>query len=412
MRGIIINKQKLNIFLSTLNFVLCFVGFKLVTSVFLPASSDIEGISRSVTLPYRALTLVLSCIVCFFNIKQYRRRFPIGLTVFLFFWGILILRIIYDILIRSDIKLHDTSQVWIYVFGICLPSIFSVIKSYKYIDVNKSFYWILGLTALTLVFTLFSNQVLLMGSVAGNVRQGGNAAISTISFGHFGATTIILGLYTIIHRNVNWFYKSLLILMILLGAFCMLRAGSRGPILALAVVIFFWLFSLAKNISRSILTLVLTIVVTLIFVDQILVLVGNISPIMEDRLRLSIYEGSTGGRDPYYANAVRYFLESPIWGEQFVIIFPNGTHDYAHNVFLDALMGLGVIGGSALVFFFGVAFKKSYSLINNRHPDFWISLLLIQQIISNMVSGAFYFNPLLSVLLTFIFLKYSSDSDS
>ena len=49
---------------------------------------------------------------------------------------------------------------------------------------------------------------------------------------------------------------------------------------------------------------------------------------------------------------------------------------------------------------------QSYYLINTKNPNYWICLLLIQQIISNMVSSAIYYNQLLSVLLVFVFVNF------
>ena len=140
--------------------------------------------------------------------------------------------------------------------------------------------------------------------------------------------------------------------------------------------------------------------------DQMLLFIGEISPIMEARLRLSIYEGSTGGRDPYYNAAINNILDSPIIGKQFVLMFSDGTYDYSHNIILDAFMGMGVFGGGTMLFFLWKALVKSYQLINVKDRHFWIVLLMIQQIMSNMVSSAFYYNQLLSVLLAFVFLKY------
>ena len=114
-----INKLKLNIFLSTLNFILFFVGFQLVTSVLLPAVSDIEGVTRAITIPYRGFTLLLSLVVIVLNLKRKPTYYPNALKAFLFFWGIMIIRIFYDVFVREDIIINNTSQLWLYIFGIC-----------------------------------------------------------------------------------------------------------------------------------------------------------------------------------------------------------------------------------------------------------------------------------------------------
>lgn len=398
------NNNRFNIHLSTLNFVLCFIGYQLATSLLLPVSSDIEGISRSVTIPYRAFALFVSLLVIMNNFRRPIGILPSALKVFLFFWGILVIRIYYDVYIRTDVDLNDTTQLWLYVFGICLPAVFSIIRSYKYIDLEIAFYWILGLTALILIISLFSNQALLVSSDELEGRQEGNLAFNTIAFGHLGATTIILSIYILLKRKLNYVQQGLVITSILLSIFCLLRAGSRGPILALVVVLFFWLFSHGKNVFWGALILTIASVLLLVFLDQILELMGNISPTIEARLKSSIDEGDTSGRDPLYKEAFNAFLYSPLFGKQFAIFSTDGSFSYSHNIILDALMGLGIIGGSAIIFFIGAALKKSYYLIKKNDAHFWICLLLIQQIMFNMTSGAFYYNQLLSALLTFLFL--------
>ena len=404
----IINKTKFNVFISTLNFVLSFIGFLLATSIFLPAVSNMEGITQKVTVPYRAFALLISLIVILVNYRTPFRKLSLPVTAVLLFWVILIIRIIYDVL-YSGVHLKGTSQLWFYIFLICIPGFFSVMVSYKSIDLDKSLWWIFILTAMTMVLTLFSNQALLIGTNEVSGRQGGNAAISTIAFGHFGTSSILLGLFALFKKDIKTYLKIISIPLIILGTFCMLRAGSRGPVMALLVVVFFWVFSSQKNLGLSILKLLVIAVITVIFTDFLLTLIGNISPIIESRLRVTIYEGSTGGRDPYYTHAVKAFLDSPVWGKQFALYFPDKTFDYAHNILLDALMGLGLIGGILLTYFLAVAIKKTYLAIKYKDRHYWIFLILLQQIVFNMLSSSFYYNPLLSVLLVFIFFKYQDD---
>ena len=106
-----------------------------------------------------------------------------------------------------------------------MPSFYSIIKSYDYIDLEKSFFWVLILISVTLILTLLSNQALLVGADELSGRQGGNAAISTISFGHFGTTIIVLGVYMFTQRKVNLLLKIFVVFLILLGFFAMIRSG-------------------------------------------------------------------------------------------------------------------------------------------------------------------------------------------
>ena len=400
--------SRLNGFLSTFNFVLCFIGYQFVTTIFLPISSDLEGISSKVTFPYRAFALLISLLVIIINVKKKISKFSLALQTFLLFWGILIIRIFYDVNIGAGVHLINTSRLWLYIFGICIPAIFSIIKSYKYIDLEKAFWWILTITALTLLISLFSNQAMFMSSEQLNIRQDGNLAFNTISYGHFGVTGILLSSYALLKKNITFIQKVFIILIILLGAFCMLRAGSRGPVMALTLIILFWSFSQVKNSTNGLLILAFLCLAGFIFLDQIINLMGSISPIMKARLLLSIYEGNMGDRE--FLIAIQAFLDNPIFGKQFAIFKSDGSYIYSHNIILDAFMGLGIFGGGAMIYFLGIALKKSYYLVNNKDIHFWIGLLLLQQIIACMTSGAIYLDPLLSVLLTFIFLKYRNFS--
>ena len=64
------NLKKINIkTLSNLNVILLFIGVQFVTSFFLVGVED-PSLSRSVTLPFRLLVLVLSIYIIFFTKKS------------------------------------------------------------------------------------------------------------------------------------------------------------------------------------------------------------------------------------------------------------------------------------------------------------------------------------------------------
>jgi O-antigen ligase len=398
------NKNNFNIFISTFNFVLMFVGYKLATSLFLPVSSDIEGISRSVTVPYRGFALLVSLVVILLNLKRKVGKTPLALKVLWIFWIALIIRIFYDTNIRTDVHLNDTRQLWLYVFGICLPAMYSVMKSYRFIDINKALKWVYFGTVLTLLLSLFSNASFLMDSTEITGRAEGNLAFNAIAFGHLGTTGVILSMFLLSKGGVSLIRKFIYIAVILLSFFVMMRAGSRSPVLALTVIVLFWLFARGKNILLGSVIIAIATTILIVFIEPILNFMGTISPVMESRLRLGIYEQNSSGRDLLYEEAINLFVNNPILGEQFALFDNFGGFYYSHNIILDAFMGLGILGGLSMIYFLWVSIKKSYLAIKNNSPIFWISLILIQQIVLNMFSGAFYYNQLLNALLVFIFL--------
>lgn len=379
-----------------------FVGYQLATSLFLPVSSDIEGISRTVTVPYRAFALSISLLVIFLNFRNKVEKAPLAIKILWIYWFVLIIRIFYDTNFRIDVYINDTRQLWLYIFGIILPAMYSVMISYRDIDLNRAFKWLYVGTVLTLVLSLFNNTSLLMNNAEITVRTEGNLALDTISFGHLGTMSLILSLFILNRGGTKLITKILVITVMLLSILIMLRAGSRSPVLALAVVLLFWMFARGKNIVLGAFIVTACIAILIINIEPVLTFIGNISPVMETRLRMAFFEGNTGGRDFVYKEAFNIFLNNPILGDQFAIFDKFGGFMYSHNIILDALMGLGLLGGLVMIYILWVAIKKSYFLIKMKDSHFWMSLILIQQIVLSMLSGAFYYNQILNVLLVFV----------
>lgn len=396
--------SKIDTFLSTFNFVLFFVGYQLATSLFLPVSSDMEGISRMVTVPYRAFALLISLLVILLNLKKKVGKTPVAFKVLWVYWLALIIRIFYDTNIRIDVNLRDTTRLWLYVFGIILPAMISVMKSVRMIDLDNALKWVYLGTVVTLILSLSNNSALLMDSSEITGRVAGNLALNTIYFGHLGTMGVVLSLFLLSKGGVSVIKKILIVAVMLLSFFIMLRAGSRSPILALAVILIFWLFARGKNLVLGVSIAAATVLLIFVFMDPILNFMGNISPVIEFRLRASIYEGYTSGRDFLYDQAFQEFLDHPIIGSQFGIFDNFGNFFYSHNIILDSLMGLGLFGGISMLYILCIALKKSYQMIKMSDPHFWVSLILVQQIVLIMLSGAIYYNQILNVLLVFVLL--------
>lgn len=394
---------KTNIFLSTLFLVLVIIGYPLITSVFLPTVSNTEGISQVVTIPYRAAVLLLMLVLITINIKKVVRPFPTPLAILIIYWILLVLRMVYDIFFRSDVYLVDTAQLWLYVFGICLAGIFTALKTYDSIDYEKSFKWVWWAFFFVLVMTLFSNQALLSNTDT-DYRIDGNIALNTISFGNLGVTATFLTLYMFLEERPTKMLKVLGVILILISVYCILRAGSRGPILGATVVGLFWYFSKRKKVGIGLISLLLLTLILFLFQELILSLMGKISPVIEDRIRETL-EGRGGNeRNVLYETAISAFTDSPFVGKQFGIFDGFGTYAYSHNIILDSLMALGIIGGLMMFYILFSAIRTCYINIQTNN-DYWLSLILIQQISSSMVSGSFYQDQLLSVLLVIHFIS-------
>lgn len=401
--------SQVNKFLCTANFVSIFIGFFLVTSVLLPPTTLDDSLVRTVTIPYRAIMLCVAILIVLFNFRHTdKSRFPVSFVAFLLFWMLLIVRLSYDSL-RQDIDLGDTSMIWLYIFGICIPTILSLTVSIKVIDFQKAFWWILILTGVTFAFIILKNDALFGLGAVDIGRHQGNAAISVIGFGHFGVTALILSVYALSYKNTTIVSKLALLAIILIGLYFVIRSGSRGPFIALIAVYIFAYFARIRGLSVALVAVAIALLILSLAFNLIVEAIGFISPLLEDRLIGTSEEVGFGSRDKYYAEAIDLFVKSPLFGSQFLVIFSDGSPpDYAHNIFLDSLMATGIFGAILLLYFLYIGLYKSNYLLKNEHPEGWLALLLVQQIAFNMTSGAFYLNPNLSALLVVIILKYRS----
>jgi len=401
------SSSRINVYLSTINFVLCFVGYPLAASLFLPATADIEGISRMVTVPYRALALVIAIIVLLLNYKVKGAQKVLALNVFWIFWMFFIARVYYDVNLRSDVLLSDVSQLWLYIFGICLLPMYAIQKSFYFINTDLALSWIIGGVFLILVTALFNNdsQILNSGEVA--ERVGASIAVNTITFGHIGAMGVILSLFMLQRKKGGYKKKIFYLFIIALSVFTLLKAGSRSPIVALLIVLLFWVFAKGKYVIQSIIITLFLILLIVVFSDNILHLMGKISPVIELRMRATVDGGDTSGRELLFYEAFDSFAESPLLGSQFAFI-RNNSFVNSHNIIMDALMGLGFLGGCALLYVLLKSIKVSYLNTHFKNPTSWISLILIQQIVICVTSGALYYEQLINVLLVFTFTYIAS----
>ena len=64
------NTNKLNFYLTNLNFVNVIIGYVFVVSLLMPFTSNQIGTSQLVTIPYRGFSLLLSLLVILLNLKS------------------------------------------------------------------------------------------------------------------------------------------------------------------------------------------------------------------------------------------------------------------------------------------------------------------------------------------------------
>lgn len=404
-------ESKLNTFFSTLSVVLVLFGYQFVTTLF--GSSITVDNSRTVTLPFRMLALAVLVVTWYLNRKTAINSKD--LKILWVYWALLFTRMIYDLFLRTDIPpISSDQRNVIFLLSISqafLPSIvFS--KCYKYIDFNNLLTWSFILTQASVLIAMFINtSAFITGEVETGERLQANVALNSISTGVLGLMAIIVAVAFLRRRKVIFILKLFVFLLIFIDIVFMLRAGSRGPILYGLVVMVFAIVTMTKNKAANITLLLMAGIILWFSMSFLESFISDISPVLYNRLYGKSMEDQLYGRDNLYEMAYNYFLESPIWGKYFAI-YRNGVMVWTHNILIESLLQLGIIGFTLLLTIIVKSCKKVLSVGESKSSYFWLALLLIVGLVGGMVSSVFYTSETLSPIYALLCMPIESQNFS
>ena len=395
------NSKKLNFYITNLNLVNIIIGYTFFVSLLIPFTSNQIGASQIITIPYRAFSLFLSLFVILINFKSKSKlTFPVFL--FFLFWFFVLIRMFYDMEIRSDFYVQSTYKikVWLIAVAGCFISMISIYKSFKFID----FDYCLKLLFVGCVIILIPSLLFSLQKLDEGYRETGNVALDPISFAMSGITLSILSIYKIVESKIkNKLSFFLNLIYCFLGLFLAMKTGSRGPILGFFIIIFIW-YSIKKK--KGIFFYSFFSIFFFFLINQFITLISFVSPLLGIRFSagLSGDDMSLLARQESYAWFINQIFEYPILGSQFARL-GNGTYPgYAHSLFLDILLGFGIIG---LAVFLYCVYKGFYNFkIRFKHNQiYWPGLIMLQYFLISLTSGAFYSDPQLNclILLTLLF---------
>ena len=106
-----------------------------------------------------------------------------------------------------------------------------------------------------------------------------------------------------------------------------------------------------------------------------------------ERLFGLLGDESVGYRQQAIAGALGQFSERPLFGDA---LLERSTFDYPHNIFVESLMSVGIVGTTGLLAVTGAAVGASVQLLRRSHEGQWIGMLCLIQIFAATTSGALY----------------------
>jgi O-antigen ligase len=247
----------------------------------------------------------------------------------------------------------------------------------------KNYEFLKGLeTPLIIVFSLTSILIILGGEFASD-RLSGNLILNPITSGHIAVSGLILILSSALGyaQNIRLHTVTILSFSIILLLTVMMSA-SRGPMLSLlivAVVMLFYKVSLKK--------IILIIIASIFLISIYMIILSDTSLIQANRF--SVDFGSEGGggeaRVLLWKTGVDIFLQNPFFGGN-----TTTTIGYVHNIFIEVMHSMGMIGTLLFSFLLFRVFKTIYLLLKYKHRMAWVGFLFIQHFIASLLSGNIY----------------------
>ena len=359
----------------SLNF---FSIFLLVT--FIP---DIIGIGTGIVTNGLWAVKGFLAILVILNYKEKIYTLKLEEKLFVFIVVIYFLNIFADVFLEYDLKGYGSVMDLIsFVVSIIIAfsfrynPLFASDKSFKF------FVYSLALGLLIAFFMATPSPKPLIG------RFDANSVVNTINYGQMSGTLCIISIYGYFNKKFKW-SKAIFIAFFCLGILSIMRAGSRSPIVILALVGVFYAFSKLGVVKGALILLIVAL--TLWLSLEFFVEIGEyFDSGLAKRLVNTAEKQDTSGRDKIYTNVIGIIKDSPVLGSFYVIPSGIAQSSYPHNFFLEIFMATGLIGGIPFVIMTVFNIYKSFKYLKENHKASWLILLFLQLQIYGMFSSSLF----------------------
>lgn len=235
---------------------------------------------------------------------------------------------------------------------------------------------------------------------ASHVRYDANSTVNSIGYGQSGCALALVSIFGLINYKKNW-VRILFILSFIIGMLSIAKAGSRSPVVVLALVMTFYFMARLGSVQGLIIVCIL-VTLMFLFIGPILEIMSLIGSNLADRLVSMVENKESSGRDEIWKNVLNIIADSPVFGAYYVVPSGLGKGLYPHNFILEIFMGTGFVGGFPFLVMVFYSLSKSYKLIHIKHPSTWIIILYLQMIVFGMFSTSLYSSQDFWVLLFYV----------
>ena len=204
--------------------------------------------------------------------------------------------------------------------------------------------------------------------------------LNPISVGYYSSICIISCSLLVMDKKISSLLKFIAIIGIFLGLVVLLLANSRGPIVALIIMLLFISRKQTTNSIKIWLVYLFGVSLIVFFTDLLTPILDRIIPTFAGDFDLSAL-----GRLDYQFAAIEIFLENLLIGGAALIPEGNlGAHP--HNLLLEVAMSLGLVGLSVFCFCCFIAFRRITDIYYYSKP--LLPALFIGAAVMTMFSGS------------------------
>ncbi len=207
----------------------------------------------------------------------------------------------------------------------------------------------------------------------------------------------IHGLLKYKKKSLKFFFT----ISFLIGMLSIAKAGSRSPVVVLALVMIFY-FITKLGIFRGLVIIGILGGLMIIFINPIIDLLTSMGSTIAIRLTSMVVKGEGNGREVIYKRVLDIIDQAPILGSYYLIPYGPFAGMYAHNFFLEVFMATGFLGGIPFTILILISLIKSYKLIRAEHPSSWVIILYLQILGYGMFSTGLYSSQDFWALLFYI----------
>lgn len=368
--------------LTTFVIVWSFLGYQAIASMV--AVFDLPG--TEISIFFRFLVVLLSVYLL---TKSSFTGLRLVILVYIIFWMFYFLRLYVSLHILDEQVSRSSSIYWVWAVGVSFVPGLAVLLHAKRLDIQNLGLSLINATAIVAII-IFIVTVLLSSIVMSEDTYSyrlGFESLNPILIGHVGASATICGLFGFVSYRKSLIKIILFSFLSAIGAYLVVSANSRGPIVSLIGV--FGLFFVVRSFSgRSV-------------VSSLVVLAGFITAVyvMRDKLFefggvVSRFVSISGGYDlsadirvVALSGAINQFLSSPFVGSS---IEEKITSYYPHNVIVEAFMATGLIGGLLFMSLFLAAATVCLKFLLRESFYPLIAMLALQYMLAGQFSGALY----------------------